>query len=889
MPLFLAADEEIRFSAWKLVNPTSDVLKTIEQKGGRVASYYPGRSAVVYLPEELKSFLVNEGFLLENLNALEKAGYDQNLVYTNTIGESYHSYESVLSILDSFYTAYSDISKIETIGLTEQGRSIKAFCLTDNPAIDEAEPEVRLIGNMHGNEIITQEIMLCAIDSMLKAYGSDPLVTGLIDQTEIWIIPNMNYDGAKLLSRFNANGIDLNRDFPDREYDEVSDPAGRQSETRAVMEWSENHHFVLSANFHAGAMLVNYPWDKNLTGQSGYAATPDDELFIRLALAYAEYNMDIYTHPVYEHGIVNGALWYDISGSMQDWSYHFKDNFEVTVELCDSLQPAAYKIKNIWRDNSTALFNYIRQVHSGIKGIVTDSLQQLPLAARIDVLETEKPVYSNSISGEYYRLLEPGSYNVCFSAYGYLPKTFQVEIDTISPLVLDVELCKETFYTLSGLIVDSLAGQPIEDVLLKFYRNNTFMDSVRSLGNGSFELQLPVGKYLVNTCKNGYFALNDSLVLEDDLYRHLAIIPILPTAVKGTIVTPDGGNGSAAIVYCQGKTDTIFSGNAFQIADILAGRIKVFTFKYGYTTAYIDTPVANGDTLTLQIYLEKGMNEFTEDFDNDITLFSVQQDWERGTPVFGPDYAYSGSRCFGTKLDDNYSKGPLLSSLISPFIFIQGMDKPVAEFYHWFSIESGYDGGNIKISVDEGSTWQLLDPRPGYSVIELSDEYHNPLGGQPAYSDHQLTWEKVTINLYDYLKYPALLFRFDFGSDEQKTDAGWYIDDFHVYDGNATKVAAQEFTPDDYALNLHIYPNPANPSAKVLINGIKINNPLRIKVYTILGELIYAESIPSLREKQYLWEWKGKNLNGSLAASGLYFIKIENGGKTKTSKLVLIR
>merc|ERR1719319_630828 len=68
--------------------------------------------------------------------------------------------------------------------------------------------------------------------------------------------------------RINANGKDLNRDFPstwtDRKtwggnWEKIS--LGRQPETVAVMNWTFNNPFVLSANFHSGALVASYAYD----------------------------------------------------------------------------------------------------------------------------------------------------------------------------------------------------------------------------------------------------------------------------------------------------------------------------------------------------------------------------------------------------------------------------------------------------------------------------------------------------------------------------------------------------------------------------------------------------------------------------------------------------
>ena len=61
--------------------------------------------------------------------------------------------------------------------------------------------------------------------------------------------------------RYNENGTDLNRNFPDQHYPNVPPSGFREKETLLVMKWLTDHQFILSANLHGGALLANYPYD----------------------------------------------------------------------------------------------------------------------------------------------------------------------------------------------------------------------------------------------------------------------------------------------------------------------------------------------------------------------------------------------------------------------------------------------------------------------------------------------------------------------------------------------------------------------------------------------------------------------------------------------------
>ena len=64
-----------------------------------------------------------------------------------------------------------------------------------------------------------------------------------------------------------------------------------------------------------------------------------------------------------QEGITNGAEWYEISGSMQDWNYINTNCFEITLELGCVKFPMADELPRIWQDNKNALINFMEQVY----------------------------------------------------------------------------------------------------------------------------------------------------------------------------------------------------------------------------------------------------------------------------------------------------------------------------------------------------------------------------------------------------------------------------------------------------------------------------------------------------------------------------------------------
>lgn len=156
-----------------------------------------------------------------------------------------------------------------------------AMEISDNPGKHEGgEPEMKYIGNVHGNEVVGREILLQLIKHLCENYEKDDKITELVDKTRIHILPSMNPDGYELanthkkssnpeltedvIGRLNANGVDLNRNFPDQFFD--SDAENFEPETKSVIEWIKKYPFTLSASFHSGALVVTYPFDDSPSG-----------------------------------------------------------------------------------------------------------------------------------------------------------------------------------------------------------------------------------------------------------------------------------------------------------------------------------------------------------------------------------------------------------------------------------------------------------------------------------------------------------------------------------------------------------------------------------------------------------------------------------------------
>jgi hypothetical protein len=337
--------------------------------------------------------------------------------------QSYPTYLQYDSIVRSFARLYPSICHLDSIGTSINGRKIFALKISDNAATNEDEPKVFYTSTMHGDELAGYVLMLRLADYLLKNYSLDSQVKNLVDNLEIWINPLANPDGTYTSgntitspTRANANGYDLNRNFPD-----PLDPSiVPQKENIDMMKFLQKHRFTISANFHSGAEVVNYPWDRWLS-----KIHADNTWFNSISRAYAD-TVHKYSGPAYmadlDNGVTRGAVWYIVYGGRQDyvtWELHGR---EVTIELDYNKFTSGPQLELLWQYNWRSFLAYLENALYGIHGFVIDANTSLPVPAKVfisghDVDRSE--AYSDTITGRFVRLIAPGTWDLTFSAIGY--------------------------------------------------------------------------------------------------------------------------------------------------------------------------------------------------------------------------------------------------------------------------------------------------------------------------------------------------------------------------------------------------------------------------------------------------------------------------------------
>lgn len=365
----------------------------------------------------------------------------------------YPNHTEVGTILDAVETAHPTLARTFQWGTSVQGRELWGIVISDNVNVNEAEPEVRLSGTMHGDEVVGMILLLNFAEYLTTNYGQAGYedVTYLVDNYEIHLMPNHNPDGTALNQRYNANNVDLNRNY--------TLPQGThptlELENQNMINYSLGQHFVISLNYHGGALVANYPWDWT------YTLSDDNPALIAMSLEYSTYNLPMY-NGAFPQGITNGADWYVVTGSHQDWSYDQTDCIDVTLEVSNTKWPSASTLVGFWDDNRESMMHYCKTARYGVNGIVTGSDTGLPLDATITVVGNSMEVHTDPANGDYYKLLDTGTYDITFEAYGYITQTI-TGVSTVwgTPTVLDVVLDPVATGAVDGFVYET-GGAPLE-------------------------------------------------------------------------------------------------------------------------------------------------------------------------------------------------------------------------------------------------------------------------------------------------------------------------------------------------------------------------------------------------------------------------------------------
>jgi carboxypeptidase T len=209
-PLTAAATDATASGA-RVLAPSSDDVRQYEihqsstpasrtqiQRSGVTVDEADEETVVVSGRADQIATLRRQGYDVSPLgSAPDRSAGDVRLFDFPTADSKYHNYAEMNTEIDQRLAAYPNIMNKRVIGKSYQGRDIVAIKVSDNVATDESEPEVLLTFHQHAREHLTVEMALYLLRELGAGYGSDSRITSMVNNREIWIVPDLNPDGGE--------------------------------------------------------------------------------------------------------------------------------------------------------------------------------------------------------------------------------------------------------------------------------------------------------------------------------------------------------------------------------------------------------------------------------------------------------------------------------------------------------------------------------------------------------------------------------------------------------------------------------------------------------------------------------------------------------------------
>jgi hypothetical protein len=374
------------------------------------------------------------------------------------LNRSYKNPAMVNAILQLWHELYPELTWLEQIGKSREGREIYAMGIGRQMVEGDDRPTIFVNGAHHGNEVLSAEFVLEHIAQLLEGAGTDAKVDRYLDKFAVWAVPVVNPDGLHAFlevssrtgrknghdhnadgRRGRLEGVDLNRNYPfrwgalgekgsrSRKYSVYyrGAEAASEPEVQAVMKLAERERFLASLTYHTGtvAVLAPYTIDGAIDPKINEAWTVAEELVNVLP-----------RHPQGRDFKVKRNL-YPVDGTDQDWHRFAHGTLALLVEGARHTPAVVKKRDKIVKSLRPGLgFLMDRFLDGPSLTVYVVDMDGKPIQAEVRVVEMApengEVWKSRCPSGRYDRYLpEVGTWNLEVRAPGMEPHRVAITAD----------------------------------------------------------------------------------------------------------------------------------------------------------------------------------------------------------------------------------------------------------------------------------------------------------------------------------------------------------------------------------------------------------------------------------------------------------------------------
>ena len=396
-----------------------------------------GRTVVAYANQQEYDKLLQAGY---QLNLQTPPSLRANVTMWDGNGtynwDAYLTYNQYVSMMEEFPSkAISGrFCTLFSLGTLATSNHRQLLGVRINNGSPEGKPKFLYTSTMHGDEITGMILMLRLINELCTS--TDSQIVDLVNNLDIYIMPLTNPDGTykggnstvNSAQRYNGNNIDLNRNYKDYYQGVHPDGNDYEDETVWTMAFGDENLFTMSANYHGGAEVMNYPWDATYDNHVDmdwyeYVCT---EYVQKARQTYSSYMTDTYSD-----GVTSGAAWYVITGSRQDYMNAYAQCREVTVECSTTKTPAANQLPYFWNYNRNSMLAFMKQAYNGVHGLVYDAVTNEPIqgvTVTVQNHDNETSFVTTHSVGDFHRPIKGGTYTFNFAKQGYYSQSVQVTV-----------------------------------------------------------------------------------------------------------------------------------------------------------------------------------------------------------------------------------------------------------------------------------------------------------------------------------------------------------------------------------------------------------------------------------------------------------------------------